>query len=137
MKRQYLILSLLFILGILIIIISIFVAMQSLKEIPKREKESQLQTGLRQPQVSPLPLVNEQREEPAKTKEHKIKPKEEATDLSQIPDSVFEEARRRESPGSAPSLSEGKGTEEGGPRLNTQPSSRDLRELKSKGAVIY
>lgn len=133
MKRNYIILSVFLVLGIIVIIISIYIARQSLREITKEEKKLQIQTTAGKPTMPAVPL--EQRKEPLETKTEEGKPEEiEFADLSQIPDDYIEEIERKgeiqeELPEETVSTEERK--------LDKQPNLKELKELKSRGVIIY
>lgn len=135
MKKSYIILSIFLVLGIIVIVISVYIARQSLKEITVDEKKLQIQTTTaKQPTISPRPL--EQRKEPLKTKTEEAEPQEpEFADLSQIPDDYIEEIERKGESAEGPKEEETVLSEE--QKSSKYPTIKKLKELKSKGAIIY
>lgn len=134
MKRNYIILSIFLVLGVIIVVL-IYIARQSLREITKEEKKLQIQaTQAKQPTISPRLL--EKREEPLETKPEEAKPEEpEFADLSQIPDDYIEEIERKEEVQEQVTEAGAVSTEERKP--NKYPDIKRLKELKSKGVIIY
>lgn len=124
MKRRHLIiLSVFLLLGVILIIISIYISSQTLRQVTKDEQK---------------PLEHIEREEtsaqislsPAAAVAPKIeaKPAELEFDLEDIPEDYSKEAESKEAEETLIS---------GERKLETQPSLKKLKELKTKRVVIY
>ncbi|MBU3959112.1 MAG: hypothetical protein KKH29_04340 [Candidatus Omnitrophica bacterium] len=129
MKRSHIILSAFLTLAIVVIIISVYIAKQSLIEITQGEEKlpvpAQEQKDVSLP-VSAFPMITEQRKELLETKKQETELP--TFDLDQIPEEYFnKDIQDKEQ---IEELSEGER------RLNKQPSLRQLKELKVRGMII-
>ena len=124
-KKEYKVFSFIFLLFLLVILASVYVAKQNLTKAYQLPEVAQTQNIATPVQVFPTELRQIKTE--AEEKKLEAKTKETEFDLSRIPDSVLEEAEKNQP------------QEEGQPserKLNTQPSLQKMKELRARGLII-
>lgn len=109
-----------------IIIFSVYITNQTLKEISPEEKKPQVQNI--PPLQTELPPVAPSPERPPETKKPEEKPKEAEFNLDQIPENQIRDIQDQE---------EKEALSSGEKKLNKQPTLEKLKELKTKGVIIY
>lgn len=127
-KRRLIILSLFLILGTVLIVISAYLSRQTLKEVTGYEQKSPAQSissGISAPKVAVFGQLKELPQEP---QELKAEPPELEVDLQDIPEDYAKDIETKEAKKDSPSAER---------KLDTQPSLRELKELKTRRAVIY
>lgn len=127
MKKEYKVFSLLFILLLLVILASLYIAKRGLIETPKQPEGTEAQKISAYPAAVSTETPSIKAESEEKKIEQKAK-KEEESDLSQISQDTLKEIEKNPPQEETPA---------GEKKLNTQPSLQKLKELKTKGAVIY
>lgn len=128
MKKNYIILCAFLILGIIIIIFSLYITRQSTKLISEEEKKIR-SFSVQPPVLAVTPIQKEYVE--SKKPEERLKRLE--FDFKQIPDDYIKEEDVKE----IESRESEEATTSGDTKLNKQPNLLELKELKAKGVVIY
>ncbi len=128
MKKSHMVLYIFLTLGIIVIIISIGITKQSLRELVKNNRPKILNASDHLPGA---PVATEQQAAPVKIEKEKAEPQElEFDELDKISDDYVK----------AQNLENRKKEEESAPnetQLNKQPVWGELKELKAKGVIIY
>lgn len=126
MKKEYKVFYFVFILFILVISLSLYIAKQSL--IKTHEQPEGVQTQ----NIPDYPSAVSTETQPIKAEIERKKPEQKAKeaefDLSQISEASLKEIEKSQPQEEAQSPEE---------KLNTQPPLQKLKELRIKGAVVY
>lgn len=128
MKRYFIIILFAFLaLWIVVIIISIYITRQNLRETLEEGKKLPVQEEV-SAQIPVSPTTTEEGKEFAETKKQEVKSQELEFDIPQIPDEYIK-GTQEPPPQEELSAAEGK--------LNKQPTLNELKELKTRGVIIY
>lgn len=126
MKKEYKVFSFVFLLFLLVILASVYIAKQSLIKTHEHPEGVQTQN------IPGYPPSVSTETQPIKAEIERRKPeqkaKEEEFDFSQIPETSLKEIEESQPREETQSQEE---------KLNTQPPAQKLKELRTRGVIIY
>lgn len=131
MNRRYIILSIFLIVSLVIVISSLYIAGKNLKEAVVLEEQ---QAAFLETTAQPLTFSSRLSEPSPQTQvkdDNQPVVQEQEFNLDQIPDSYFDKSEPETEDVSSEDIS----LQE--PRLKKYPSLKKLKELKTKGVIIY